>query len=106
MNYPFTQNEEDMKSYLEALVQDAEELLGETEQDNRSNVISARNKLKLNIASLKYKIHLIEESIREKAQMADSYVRENPWKSMGVASATTLGIGLILGFILGKEHNK
>ncbi len=105
MNHPY-ENETEMKSYLQALVEDAEDLLGETAHDTRANVISARNKLKLNIASMKYKIHLIEESIREKAREADRYVHENPWKSMGIASMTTLGVGLIVGFFLGRESNK
>ncbi len=105
MSHPHYKNEKEMKSYLKALVEDAEQLLGETEKDTREHVRTTREKLKLNVASMKYRIHLIEESIREKARQADRYVHENPWKSMGVASLTTLGIGLIVGFFFGRESN-
>jgi ElaB/YqjD/DUF883 family membrane-anchored ribosome-binding protein len=106
MAYPFNQNEEEMKLYLQALVQDSEELLGETEKDTRTNVISVRNKLKLNIATIKYRIYIVEQSIREKAKATDIYVHENPWKSMGFASLFSLGVGFIFGFIVGKEKQK
>ncbi len=106
MAYPFSQNEEEMKSYLQALVQDSEELLGETEKDTRKHVVSVRNKLKLNIASIKYRIHIVEQSILEKAKETDRYVHENPWKSIGLVSLVTLGVGFIFGFIVGEKNNK
>ncbi len=103
MSYPFAQNEKEMKAYLQALVDDVESLVVKTEKDTSAHVISARNKLKINIATMKYKIHLLEESIREKAKATDEYVHENPWKSIGIVSATTLGIGFILGFLVGHK---
>lgn len=103
MYYPIYEDETEMKAHLEALVKDSEELLGETETDSRSHVVSARNKLKISVSKMKYKIHLLEESVREKAKATNEYVHENPWKSMGIASMTTLGIGFIVGFILGRE---
>jgi ElaB/YqjD/DUF883 family membrane-anchored ribosome-binding protein len=42
---------------------------------------------------------LVRERARQAAQYTDEYVRENPWRAIGIAA----GIGLVLGLILSRK---
>lgn len=41
----------------------------------------------------------VSETTAEKAKLVDDTVKENPWKSVGVAAAT----GTVVGMMLGKK---
>ena len=69
---------------LRRVIEDAETLLRETASLAGDSVGAARERL--------------AESVRT-ARAADRYVRDNPWRSIGVAA----GVGLILGVILSRR---
>lgn len=92
MNPSIFENEHEFNLHLKALVADAEELLNLTDKETTEEMVNLRNRLKNKIVDIKYTLEL-------RAKKTDQYVRENPWKAIGV-SAT---IGLILGLLISER---
>ncbi len=94
----------------EALIQDikdvvtnAEDLLAATDGQTGDKISSIRAKLKLNLGVARKQLLEMESIVKEKAKATakstDQYVKENPWKSVGIAT----GVGLVLGILLNRK---
>ena len=91
---------EKLVSDLQAVVQDAEELLRATAGQAGEKVTAARERAAESVRAARERIDELQEDVTERAQeladTADSYVRKNPWQAVGVAAAAGLVIGLLL----------
>jgi ElaB/YqjD/DUF883 family membrane-anchored ribosome-binding protein len=63
----------------------------------------AKTSLYARVAAARAFVEEMPEAISDRARntikAADGYVREQPWKSMGVTAA----VGLLIGFLLGRR---
>ncbi|HEV7802365.1 MAG TPA: DUF883 family protein [Burkholderiales bacterium] len=88
---------------MRLVITDAEELLRATANQAGEKIGVARERIQDSIHQAKVKLAEAEAVVRERAQQAarytDEYVRDNPWRAIGVAA----GIGLVLGLILGRR---
>ncbi|MGH8307029.1 MAG: DUF883 family protein [Gammaproteobacteria bacterium] len=84
---------------FQAVMDDAEDLLGATADQGGEKVEAIRVKMAERLADAKHKLsavqHVITEKTRVAAKATDEYVHENPWQSVMFAA----GIGFIVGFI-------
>jgi ElaB/YqjD/DUF883 family membrane-anchored ribosome-binding protein len=89
------------------VVADAEELLKATAAEAgdkvSSKVSELRSRLEDNLAVAKVKLAdaqaLATERTKAAADATDAYVRDNPWRDVGVAA----GVGLIIGLLIGRR---
>jgi ElaB/YqjD/DUF883 family membrane-anchored ribosome-binding protein len=85
------------------VISDAEELLRATASQAGEKIGVARERIQDSIHQAKVKLAETEALVRERAQQAardgEEYVRENPWRAIGIAA----GVGLVLGLILSRR---
>ena len=90
----------DVRSVLSNAAQDlmraASAQTGETVMMARARI---KDSLELARAKLSDADAMVRERARQAAQYTDEYVRENPWRAIGIAA----GIGLVLGLILSRK---
>jgi len=88
---------------FKAVVTDTEELLKATANQTGDRITAARARMEESLASTKKQLAELEEKMFEKAKAAaqatDQMVHENPWKSMGIAAA----VGLLLGMLIHRR---
>jgi ElaB/YqjD/DUF883 family membrane-anchored ribosome-binding protein len=88
---------------MKLVIADAEELLRATANQAGEKMGVARERIQDGIHQAKVKLAEVEGVLTERAKDAarytDEYVRDNPWRAIGVAG----GIGLVLGLILAKR---
>lgn len=88
---------------LKVVVADAEELLRATASQAGERVTVAREKIQESLQRAKVKLTEAESVVADKtkqmANMTDEYVREHPWKAVGIAA----GIGLIIGLLISRR---
>ncbi len=92
---------------FKVLVQDVEELLKSSAhtftQHATDAAQQARTKLEKTLAEAKDRLVEAEEAVvdgaKRAAKVTDTYVRDNPWKSVGVAA----GIGLVVGLFVNRR---
>ena len=86
---------------LRAVIDDAEELLKNTADLSGEKIAALRQKvaarLELARANLKNTEEIVREKSRQCADLTDQYVKENPWKAVGIAGVAGLVLGLLLG---------
>lgn len=87
-------------SDLQAVVQDAEDLLRATAGQAGEKVAQARARAEESVRAARERMEELQEDVVERAQeladSADSYVRKNPWQAVGIAAAAGLVIGLLV----------
>ncbi|MDD5295828.1 MAG: DUF883 family protein [Rhodocyclaceae bacterium] len=89
------------------VVADAEELLKATAAEAgdkvSTKVVELRTRLEDHLAVAKVKLAdaqaLATEKTKAVADATDGYVRDNPWRAVGVAA----GVGLIIGLLIGRR---
>jgi len=85
---------------LRALVADAEALLAATTDHAGERVEAARAHTEGSLRRARERLLALESEVgakvRETARATDSYVRENPWRAVGIAAGAGLLIGLLL----------
>src|SRR5690242_11685692 len=85
---------------VQAVLADAEELMGATANQGGEKVAAIRAKMAARLADAKDKLQEVEQEVMEKAKAAakatDAYVHSNPWQSVLIAG----GVGFALGFIV------
>lgn len=85
---------------LQAVVEDADELLRATAGQAGEKVSAARAKAEESLRAARKRIGELEADLikrtREIADSADNYVRDNPWQAVGIAAAAGLVLGLLM----------
>ena len=88
---------------MKVVISDAEELLRATATQAGEKIGLARERIQDSLHQAKVKLADAEAIVRERAQQAardgEEYVRDNPWRAIGIAA----GIGLVLGIILSRR---
>ncbi|MDB5866143.1 MAG: protein of unknown function ElaB [Betaproteobacteria bacterium] len=96
-------NRDKLVDDMKVVITDAEELLRATAGQAGEKIGIARERIQESLYQAKVKLAeaeaLVRERARQAAQYTDEYVRENPWRAIGVAA----GIGLVLGLILSRR---
>lgn len=104
-----TDNELASKGYekmvrdLKAVINDAEELLKNTENQASEGFKSARAKFESSLKTAKSELLKVEQNAVDKIKYAasstDEYVKEHPWNSVGVSAC----IGLLIGLLVARK---
>ncbi|HEX8612984.1 MAG TPA: DUF883 domain-containing protein [Telluria sp.] len=85
---------------LKSVIQDAEQWLRHGSQLTGEELQAAKAKFERTLTSAKADLIRLEEAVVEKTKIAakatDEYVQENPWKSVGVAAAAGILIGMLI----------
>lgn len=85
---------------LKAVIKDAEELLKSSGEQTNDTFQSAKARLATTLESAKSGLNIAQESIvartKDLAQTTDTYVQENPWRSVGIAAAVGLAVGVLI----------
>ena len=88
---------------LRAVVAGAEELLKATTDQTGERIAAARGKAEESLKAAKVRLDEQEAAVMKKtkavAKATENYVRDNPWKAMGIVAV----VGLVLG-ILAKRR--
>lgn len=86
---------------LRLVVADAEELLRTTAGQAGEGAAELRARVQASLANARDGLAQAQEAALERARAAgraaDDYVHENPWRSIGVAAACGLVVGLLIG---------
>ncbi len=86
---------------LQAVLEDADALLRATAGQAGEKLQQARARAEETVRQARERLEIAQEDIalraREVADQADRYVRDNPWRAVGVAAGVAFVIGLILG---------
>jgi ElaB/YqjD/DUF883 family membrane-anchored ribosome-binding protein len=83
----------------EHLMEDAKELLAATAHVAEEKVVEARKRLGAAIEKGRETWNTVQEKAVAGAKATDQVIRENPYKSLGVA----LGVGVIIGYLLRRR---
>ncbi|MBI4997408.1 MAG: DUF883 domain-containing protein [Rhodocyclales bacterium] len=96
-------NKDQLIADMKVVVGDAEELLRATASQAGEKVTALRGKIEDNLVKARATLADAQAAVVEKAKEAghatDEYVRDNPWKSVGIAA----GIGLVIGLLIGRR---
>ena len=88
---------------FKAVVTDTEELLKATANQTGERIATARARMEESLAATKKQLAELEDGMLEKTRAAakatDQLVHENPWKSVGIAAA----VGLLLGMLIHRR---
>jgi len=86
---------------LRLVVADAEELLRTTAGEAGEGAAELRARVMASLARAREGLAQAQENAvaraRAAGRAADDYVHENPWRSIGLAAACGLAIGLLIG---------
>jgi ElaB/YqjD/DUF883 family membrane-anchored ribosome-binding protein len=89
-----------LMSDLKSVIQDAEVWLRNGSQMTGEELQAAKAKFERTLTNAKADLIRLEETVVEKTKVAakatDEYVKENPWKSVGIGAAAGLLIGLLI----------
>ncbi len=83
----------------EHLLEDAQALLSATAHVAEEKVIEARKRLSAAIEKGKEVWSTVQEKAVAGAKATDQVIRENPYKSIGIA----VGVGVIIGYLLRRR---
>lgn len=83
----------------EHLMEDAQALLAATAHVAEEKVVEARKRLTAAIEKGRETWHTVQEKAVAGAKATDQIIRDNPYKSLGVA----LGVGAIIGYLLHRR---
>jgi ElaB/YqjD/DUF883 family membrane-anchored ribosome-binding protein len=89
---------------IRLVVADAEELLRATAGMAGEQIAQVRARAKDHLATARIKLADLEtaaaDRAREACRITDDYVRDNPWRSLGLAA----GIGFVAGLLIGRQR--
>lgn len=96
-------HKEKLMNDLKVVIADAEELLKMTAGQAGDKAAELRMRMQARMEQAKADLARLQEVAVEKAKQAgqatDTYVRENPWKAVGIAA----GVGLLAGLLLNRR---
>ena len=85
---------------LAAVLAEAEEMLKRAAAETGDKARDLRSQVETKLLRAKLRLQEIEGEAVDRAKVAaratDDYVRENPWRAVGVAAAIGLAVGLLL----------
>ena len=85
---------------VRTVVADAEDLLRKAKNTGVERYATVKAELEDKLADTIVRLQEVQEELtaraRDAARATDEYVRENPWKSMGVVAAAGIVIALIM----------
>jgi ElaB/YqjD/DUF883 family membrane-anchored ribosome-binding protein len=84
---------------LKVVLHDAEELMKATASDLGEKAREARVKLAATVEVAKANCHRLEQKTVATAKAADHIIRENPYRSLGLA----FGVGLLVGVLVNRK---
>lgn len=88
---------------LKSVIQDAEAWLRNGGQLTGEELKAAKAKFEQTLANAKNDLVRLEETVVEKtkeaAKATDDYVKENPWKSVGLGAA----VGVVIGMLIARK---
>ena len=88
---------------LKIVISDAEDLLRATASTAGERVAQAREKVQGSLDRAKVKLAEVEDVLigrsKQAARVTDEYVRDNPWRAVGIAA----GIGVIIGMLISRR---
>jgi ElaB/YqjD/DUF883 family membrane-anchored ribosome-binding protein len=88
---------------LKTVIQDAEAWLRHSGQLTGEELKAAKAKFERTLVKAKDDIIRLEEAVVEKTKVAakatDEYVKENPWKAVGLGTA----IGVVIGMLIARK---
>jgi ElaB/YqjD/DUF883 family membrane-anchored ribosome-binding protein len=95
-------SKEKLMQDLQLVVSDAEELLRMTAAQAGEKVSAARERIQDSVLAAKEHLAVAEEAMLEKTRQAaratDEYVRDNPWRAVGIGA----GVGLVIGMLISR----
>lgn len=98
-----TQDPKELLSELQALVVDAEKMVGESAGEASEGVMDA---LRSRYENVSERLTDFYSNARKKvvasAKYTDTTIRDNPYQSLAVAA----GLGLVIGLLLGRRCSK
>ncbi|MBL8512259.1 MAG: DUF883 domain-containing protein [Betaproteobacteria bacterium] len=90
-----------------AVVADTEQLMKSLANEGGERAQALRTRLEQTVRNAKDKLIDIEEAVviktKAAARATDDYVQDNPWKSVGIAAAIGVVIGIALGLLLNRR---
>lgn len=96
----FEGNKQALVKDLKSVVSDADALINNMAAASSEEFAKARTKLEARLAQAKTLLvdagAAVSERARNTVNATDGYVRENPWKVLGVAAAACVVIGALL----------
>jgi ElaB/YqjD/DUF883 family membrane-anchored ribosome-binding protein len=103
MNDMSTVTKEKLVTDFRLVVADAEELLRLTANQAGDKAAELRARVQDHLVSAKQKLADADAALRDNAKAmaraTDDYVRDNPWRAVGVAA----GVGLVVGLLIGRR---
>ena len=98
-----TTTTDQLVSDLKNVMTDAEALLKATSTQTGDRIQEVRAHAEQSLREAKARLGEVEEqALRRAREMADAteeYVRDNPWRSVGVAA----GVGLVIGLLISRR---
>ncbi len=98
-----TAHKEKLMTDLKLVIADAEELLRLTAGEVGEKASEMRMRMKARMEQAKDDLSSIQEMAitraKDAGRAADLYVRDNPWKAVGIAA----GVGLVLGLLISRR---
>jgi ElaB/YqjD/DUF883 family membrane-anchored ribosome-binding protein len=86
----------------EHLLEDAKELLAATAHVAEEKVVEARKRLTDAIERGREALENLQERAVATAKATDQVIRDNPYRSLGVA----LGVGALIGYLFARRSGK
>lgn len=102
--YNYDSNKEKLLADLKVVVADAQQLIKEVADSSSAGFATLRTRFEEKLRDATAKIDRTRATVLERTQLATdathAYVKENPWKSVGVSAVA----GVIFGLLLGRRH--
>jgi ElaB/YqjD/DUF883 family membrane-anchored ribosome-binding protein len=103
MNDTKTVNKDRLIADMKVVVADAEELLRATANQAGDKMSELRGKIQDNLTKARASLSDAQAAVVDKAKevglATDEYVKDNPWKSVGIAA----GIGFVVGLLIARR---
>ena len=88
---------------LRMVIDDAQEMLRMTADQVSESAAGVRARLQARLAKATEEFHHLQDAATARANAAghatDGFVRENPWKAVGIAA----GVGLLVGLLMARR---
>ena len=88
---------------LNLVLSDVDALVRATANQRGAEIVKVRTKAADTVAAMKTRVADAEVAllgkVKQASKIADDYVRENPWRNLGIAT----GVGLLIGLLIGRR---